>query len=367
MNLPGIYIHLPFCKVHCAYCDFPLTTRLSLAQEYYACLHREIASRPAPAADTLYFGGGTPSLTPAPVLKNIHNKFQLVDHSEVTLEANPDDITADSLRDWHAAGITRLSIGIQSLEPEALKRALRQHTRDDSVTALRLAREAGFESVGVDLILGLPGQTKRGFIEGLCGLIQMRPQHFSLYFLEVHENTGLHRQLLAGKAQEMAEDEQLECYEAAVKLLNESGYVHYEVSNFALPGFESRHNLKYWSGAPYYGYGPGAASYHDSCRIQNIASVTEYIDAVRNDKSPAAMSSIEDPETRMRNTVIFGLRRREGVAIPEFERAFGASPLSLFPDGPDLVSDGFLEIVDRRLRLTHRGMLLSNDILSRIV
>lgn len=367
MNLPGIYIHLPFCKVHCAYCDFPLTTRISLAQEYYTCLLREIASRPASLADTLYFGGGTPSLTPAPVLRDIRDKFQLADHSEVTLEANPDDITPDALRDWRAAGITRLSIGIQSLEPEALKRALRQHSREDAAAALRLACKAGFDSVSVDLILGLPGQTKRGFIEGLCALIQIQPQHFSLYFLEVHENTGLHRQLHAGKTREMAEGEQLECYETALKLLNDVGYSHYEVSNFALSGFESRHNLKYWTGAPYYGYGPGAASYHDSLRIQNLASVTEYIEAVDHGKSPAAVSSIEDPETRMRNTLIFGLRKRDGVAIPDFERSFGASPLSLFPDSADLIADGFLEISSDRLRLTHRGMLLSNDILSRIV
>lgn len=366
-RLPGIYVHLPFCKVHCSYCDFPITTRTSLADDYYECLFAEISRLPAPIADTLYFGGGTPSLTPAEVLRKIREAFTLSGGSEITLEANPDDVRPGLLAGWLSAGVTRLSLGVQSLEPEALRAALRQHTPDEAEEALRLARASGFENVSADLILGLPHQTAGGFLRGIERMMDFRPQHLSLYFLEIHENTALRLQIDRGKAAAMADDEQLECYERAAALMQVSGYVHYEVSNFALPGFESRHNLKYWNAAPYYAYGAGACSYHDSLRIQNIASVTEYISAVRAGRSPAATSVAEDPETRMRNTLIFGLRRRDGVSIPEFERHFGLSPLLLFPDADELLTDGFLEVTDGKLILTFRGMLLSNEILSRLV
>ena len=366
-NRTGIYIHLPFCKVHCSYCDFPITTRTSLAQEYYECLLREISMNPAPAADTLYFGGGTPSLAPPPVLQKIRGAFTLMDGSEITLEANPDDVRPDVLKEWLAAGVTRLSLGIQSLEPEALRAALRQHTPDQAEEALRQARESGFNNISADLILGLPLQTPSGFLRGIERILDFRPQHLSLYFLEVHENTALRKQMDRGRAAPMEEDDQLDCYERAVAMLLSSGYTHYEVSNFALPGFESRHNLKYWTAAPTYAYGAGACSYHDTLRIQNAASVTDYIAAVRAGRPPVATSVAEDPDTRMRNTLIFGLRRREGVAIPEFERHYGVSPLELFPDSGELLSGGFLEVQAGRLRLTFRGMLLSNEILSRLV
>jgi oxygen-independent coproporphyrinogen-3 oxidase len=365
--MPGIYVHLPFCKVHCSYCDFPLTTRLSLANEYYKCLLQEIVQQQAPPSDTLYFGGGTPSLTPGPVLLKVRNSFELLAGSEITLEANPDDVQTDRLAEWRAAGVNRLSLGIQSLEPEALRAALRQHTKEEAVAAIHQARAAGFENVNIDLILGLPRQTPNGMLQGMEELLLLRPQHVSLYFLEVHDSTALHTQIERGKAVIMAEDDQLECYERAVAMLQSAGYLHYEVSNFALPGYESRHNLKYWTSAPYYAYGAGACSYHDSVRTQNLASVSDYIRAMRAGQGSVAASTPEDAETRMRNTLIFGLRRQEGVAIAEFERHYGVVPLLLFPDADDLISGGMLEVAKGRLRLTFRGMLLSNEILSRLV
>lgn len=365
--MPGIYIHLPFCKVHCSYCDFPLTTRTSLARDYYSCLNTEIGSRPAPEADSLYFGGGTPSLTPPSMLSEIIRSFQLTREAEITLEANPDDVTDEIVAKWLKLGITRLSLGIQSLEAPALKAALRRHRPFDAIESLRAARRGGLGNINADLIIGLPFQTKNGFFIGLEELIAIRPEHFSIYFLEVHDETALHRQLNAGKTQVMPEADQLECYEQSVERLKNSGYLHYEVSNFALPGHESRHNLKYWTSAPYYGYGAGACSYYESSRIQNLISVTEYIDAIQNGRRAVFSAVNEDADTRMRNTLIFGLRRRDGVETGQFEQTFGVSPLTLFPDAAQLLTEGLLEIDGTRLRLTHRGMLLSNDILSQII
>ena len=259
---PGIYVHLPFCKVHCAYCDFPLTLRKTLAGDYYESLLREIDQNPAPEADTLYFGGGTPSQTPVEVLQEIRSRMKLKGDSEVTIEANPDDITPQLLQEWKAIGITRISIGVQSLEREALQAALRPHTPEQAVDTLKQALNAGFHSINADMIIGLPSQTTAGFESDIDRLIALHPQHFSLYLLEVHESTALHKQLNAGRRELMAEEDQIACYRKATKKLQDAGYLHYEVSNFALPGFESRHNLKYWTSAPYYAYGAGACSYH---------------------------------------------------------------------------------------------------------
>ena len=365
----GIYVHLPFCAVHCSYCDFPLTTRLSLSHQYYISLLKEIEMRrPSEVADTLYFGGGTPSLTPAEVLGQIKDQFRLEYEAETTLEANPDDINDQSLHDWKRIGINRLSIGVQSLEDAVLRRMLRRHSAAQAWQSLEKSRAAGFGSVNVDLIIGAPDQTVDGFHDGIDQLIGFHPQHFSLYLLEVHENTALYKQLAADKVQLMPEEDQLQCYRNAAQMLEHAGYEHYEVSNFALPGHASRHNWKYWTNAPYAGYGAGACSYLGSTRTTNIMSVTKYIEALSAGRFPVASETREDPETEMRNAVIFGLRKREGIDLKEFKQLYGVSPLSLFDSGAEeYLQDGFLELFENRLRLTLSGMLVSNEILSHIV
>ena len=361
----GIYVHLPFCKVQCTYCDFPLTTRLSLSKRYYAALLKEIGLIPVTlSTDTLYFGGGTPSLTPPEILLEIKQKFPLEQDCEVTLEANPDDITSEVLQTWTQIGITRLSIGVQSLEESVLRGMMRQHSAEEAIHAYHLARSAGFTNISLDLIAGYPQQTVHGFLEGLESLTRLHPDHLSIYLLEMHEKTPLSRQITTGVAQMMAEEDQLRVYTEAILILQNAGYCHYEVSNFALPGRESRHNLKYWSDAPYYAYGAGASSYLGSTRITNLREVARYIDAMENGKNPAESSTLEDQETRVRNALIFGLRKREGVEIPEFEKRYGVAAVSLFPDDAhEFLEAGLLEIRGKYLRLTLSGMLVSNEIL----
>lgn len=365
---PGIYVHLPFCAVHCSYCDFPISTRTSLADAYYKALLREIALRPASGADTLYFGGGTPSMTPPGVIREIKSRFLLEPDAEVTLEANPDDITEEHLSAWRELGITRLSVGIQTLQEAPLRVMRRKHTVDEALRAVELIRKSGFCNVSYDLIIGSPEQTVDGFLDGLRTLLEFHPQHFSLYMLELHERTLLHQLTAIGTLQPMHEDAQVECYRKAIALLQSHGYEQYEVSNFALGGFDSRHNLKYWNGAPYYGYGAGACAYLPPARIKNVAPLPQYIQMLDQGQLPVEAQVLEDRTEVMRNTVIFGLRKKRGISLSEFERDFGVPAASIFEDGiDDLIRDGFIEVSSDRLSLTLEGMLLSNDILSRVI
>ncbi|MCI0412421.1 radical SAM family heme chaperone HemW [bacterium] len=366
---PGVYIHLPFCSVQCIYCDFPLTTRLSLSERYYCALLKELKQNPPDrAASTLYFGGGTPSLAPAVVLRELIASAQLRAPEEITLEVNPDHVTIEKLAEWHSLGINRLSLGIQSLEPAVLQGMLRQHSAEQALDALLAAREAGFQNLNVDLMLGFPEQTVSGFLSGLQRLTEFHPDHFSIYLLEVHERTGLHRLIQSGKVASMPEEEQLECFDTAVEMLASAEYEHYEVSNFARKGKTSFHNLKYWSDAPYHAYGAGACSYLGSVRTRNQPDVAKYIELIETGQSPVAETIQEDEETTARNALIFGMRKVNGIDMSAFENMYRRTPQSLFgPALDEYLSGGFLEITQNHLRLTRKGMLLSNEILSSVV
>ncbi len=241
---------------------------------------------------------------------------------------------------------------------------MRQHSAEEALQAFRLARSAGFNNINMDLIAGYPQQTVRGFLEGLDLLIQLRPDHLSIYLLEMHESTTLSRQITTGIAQVMPEEDQLQIYTEAIRILQHAGYRHYEVSNFALPGRESQHNLKYWSDAPYYAYGAGASSYLQSTRTTNLREIPRYIDALENSRTPVESKTAEDQETRVRNALIFGLRKRDGIDLTEFEKKYGVPAVSLFHDqAKEFLEAGFLEIHGRFLRLTLSGMMVSNEIL----
>lgn len=338
---------------------------MNLAEPYYAALRKELQMRPPELSDTLYFGGGTPSTTPIAITAELIHSMPLTADAEITLEANPDDVNDENLQRWREAGITRLSLGIQSLETRALQLMLRRHSADDALTALEIAKRSGFANISLDLMLGAPGQTTEGFLFGLSQVLDFRPQHLSLYLLEVHEGTLLNQQILTGKVDIMSENSQVDCYIEAVKLLTNSGYRHYEVSNFALAGFESRHNLKYWTSAPYFAYGAGACSYYNKTRIENLRDVGEYIQALAQDRLPIRSKVIEDAETEARNAVIFGLRKIEGIDVSGFLNKHGIHPLSLFEDdGKFFIQEGFLEEKDGYLRITPSGLLVSNEILS---
>jgi oxygen-independent coproporphyrinogen-3 oxidase len=241
---------------------------------------------------------------------------------------------------------------------------LRQHSPPEGLEAIRMARDSGFENLNVDLILGFPGQTGSGFLSGLRQLIRIQPDHFSIYLLEIHEQAPLQRLLKSGKLSPMPEEEQIHSFEAAISILTAAGYEHYEVSNFALENKMSVHNLKYWNDLPYYGYGAGACSYYGSVRIRNISDVSKYIEAVESGRSSHEESTLETEETRARNALIFGLRKVGGIDVKNFEISYGRDPSSLFDEDLErFLSDGLLELTENHLRLTRKGLLLSNEVL----
>jgi oxygen-independent coproporphyrinogen-3 oxidase len=368
-GISGIYVHLPFCSIHCNYCDFPVSTQISLAPKYYLALLQEIVIRPMKEkADTLYFGGGTPSLTPVPVLKKIREQFVLTPNAEITVEANPEDINPDAIAGWIIAGINRLSLGIQSLQEPVLQSASRVHTADKALRSLEQIHASGFTNVNVDLMIGLPEQTVSGFLADLQRVIDLRPAHFSLYLLEIHDRTALNKEIQSGNRSVMKEEDQLSCYVEGIRLLQQAGFEHYEVSNFALPGFQCKHNLKYWNGDPYEGYGIGACSYLGSYRTQNVRELSRYMERISSNRNPFQDRTEEDRETKMRNRLIFGLRKRAGIDTEEFEDEFGLQALNLFRgEAGTLLQEGLLEISGKYLRLSQRGMLISNEILSLVV
>ena len=362
----GAYFHLPFCSVHCTYCDFPITTRLSLSNRYYAALLAEIERNiPEEKVDTIYFGGGTPSLAPVELIRDVIARLPTEPDPEVTLEANPDHISNKKLTEWRAAGINRFSLGVQSLDLPVLRAMLRQHSPEQALAAIAGTRKAGFENVNVDLILGYPAQTGTGFLSDVRRVIETEPDHFSIYLLEIHEGTALHKSIDSGSATVMEEAEQIDSFERAIELLAGAGYEHYEVSNFARPGKSSRHNQKYWNDAPYYAYGAGACSYLGSRRTRNLSSVSSYIEALESGQSPVEESSLDSETTRARNALIFGLRQIRGIDIPAFERRFGVKPDDLFEGSlQEHLANGLIEVSQNHLRLTRKGMLLSNEVLS---
>ncbi|HKZ01467.1 MAG TPA: radical SAM family heme chaperone HemW, partial [Pyrinomonadaceae bacterium] len=265
----GIYIHIPFCRSRCSYCDFATSVyERELAERYVKALSRELGAwgddAGLPEIDTIYFGGGTPSmLTPKQVeaiLTVVHTRFEVSDNTEVTMEMNPGSLTVETLCDFKRLGITRASFGAQTFDDRQLARLGRSHTARETRQTFGALRKAGFENISFDLIAGLPGQTVDGWRRNVDEALELRPEHLSFYLLEVHEGTPLAEHIKLGKQPQPDEELAARMYELMLERSGRAGYVHYEISNLSLPGFESRHNTKYWTGAPYYGFGCSAHS-----------------------------------------------------------------------------------------------------------
>ena len=276
MNRAGIYIHIPFCRARCSYCDFATGAySAEAAERYVRALGQEIRAFPAleqeaQRADTIYFGGGTPSLlTPAQVasiLEAVHERFRVASGAEVTMEMNPGTLTPERLRQFRRLGITRASFGAQTFDDRELKQLGRTHTAEDVRLTINYLRDAGFDNVSFDLIAGLPRQTIKQWSRNLDEALSLRPEHLSFYLLEVHEGTPLADQIRAGRMPQPDEDLAAEMYRLMLDRAAEEGYEHYEISNLCLPGYESRHNTKYWLGHPTYGFGCSAHSFDGARR-----------------------------------------------------------------------------------------------------
>jgi len=377
----ALYLHIPFCHVRCTYCAFNIYTKQErLIAPYMAALRHEIALASADAtrpALSIYFGGGTPSLVPAAeiaaTLDTIRHRFALDDAAEITLELNPESAAPDTLYALRRAGVNRLSIGMQSAHAEELKLYARLHTLDDVRQAVRYARAAGFDNISLDLIYGAPRQTLAMWQDSLHAALALAPEHISFYSLTIEDGTTFDRWTHSGRIPEPDPDLAADMYEWATDELATAGYEQYEISNWALPGRASRHNLQYWRCEPYLGLGAGAHGYANSIRTQTVLRPDEYITRIENQRDPrsfpltGATTEAEtiDRDTAMAEQMIMGLRLvQEGVHPEAFTARFGVSLETAFGSAlAPLREAGLLTTGPMgQLRLTRRGRLLGNQV-----
>jgi oxygen-independent coproporphyrinogen-3 oxidase len=376
MNTPsGIYVHLPYCRSRCGYCAFAVTTDDSSRQAYLSALAGEIRLL-APEAkgerfDSIYLGGGTPSLLSgadiAELLEGLNHSFSIEPKAEVTLEANPDDVSASLARGWREAGVTRVSVGIQSFADRELAAVGRRHDSATAERALQVLRREGFSLSG-DLILGLPGQTAESFRASAERLCKAGVEHVSVYLLEIEKSKAMEEDRKRNPARYLAEDAQADLWLELCERLDRRGFEHYEISNWALPGRPSRHNLKYWTRVPTLGLGISAHELWHERRRANISAIAPYLDALSNGRRPVALDREVSPEERARERIVLGLRLAQGVSRDEIEGWVArAEDLMLADDYETWRTAGLLSACEQRVRLTERGFLLSNEILCRFV
>lgn len=372
----ALYIHIPFCRAKCSYCDFCSYPGLEhLAGRYIAAVEREIASLPPglwPELATVYLGGGTPSvLSPAYLgrLLAACRRWPWAPAVEITMEANPGTIYLEPLRAIRKMGVNRLSLGVQSLDDRELRLLGRIHSADQARASVKIAREAGFVSLSLDLIYGLPGQRPSQWRATLKEALRLRPDHLSMYALTIEGHTPLAQQIACGELPLPDDDAAAEMYEIAEDTLAAEGWDHYELSNWArAPEFRCQHNLVYWRNRPYIGVGSAAHSWWDHCRRYNLNQPSDYIAAIEAGREPTGGAECIDLQTEMGETAMLGLRLVEGLSKAEFLERFGIPAEDVFrPAIEETIATGLLQDDKDCLRLTRRGRLLGNEVFSRFL
>jgi oxygen-independent coproporphyrinogen III oxidase len=378
----SLYLHIPFCHTRCYYCDFNTYAGiLPLREPYVRALLTEIdmAGRMAQHADgtprrtrTIFFGGGTPSLLTVGqvtrLLDSCRQAFAVDQEAEITLEANPGTLGPEQLVGLRVAGVNRLSLGAQSFDAQLLETLGRIHSPEEIVQALYNARAAGFTSINLDFMFGLPGQTMRHWRETLDRALSLRPEHLSLYSLIIEEGTPFFTWTHEGRITPGDEDLCADMYEYADERLQAEGYENYEISNWALPGHQSQHNLTYWRNLPYLGMGAGAHSFFGRRRFSTVLNPQEYIRLLNRQQRPEAESETIEPAQEMSETAFLGLRTAMGLHLPAFEQRFGVSFTHFAGQRLRLVEEaGLLEQKEGWLRLSKRGRLLGNEVFVRLL
>ena len=367
-----IYLHIPFCKTRCIYCDFCSTTRTELKKRYVDALCRELETRrdylPHEPVRTVYLGGGTPSLLDEGDFRRIFHTldtaYGLQAAEEITLEVNPDDIS-DGYADMLAGlPFNRVSMGIQTFDDSTLRLLNRRHTARQAMEAVEHMRRAGFGNLSIDLIYGLPGETDERWRRDLEQAIALDVEHISAYHLTYEEGTPLYRMLQAHRVSEVDEDSSLRFFGTLIDTLAAAGYVHYEISNFCKPGRHSRHNSSYWQGIPYLGCGPSAHSFNTRSRQWNEADPEKYIAGMEQGTRPFYTEQL-DNDTRYNEYVMTRLRTRQGIDMEEVARLFGhALHRYLLQNAAPHLQANLLREADGHLRLTRQGIFVSDGIIS---
>lgn len=378
--MAGIYLHIPFCKSRCLYCDFYSTTMLDKREEYCSCLIRELSLRADDFRSqfaiqhtpltTIYFGGGTPSTLCENSIKEILYSIRkiLPDYStsieEVTMEANPGDLTEQKLERLRAAGVNRLSIGVQSFSDSLLRSIGRRHTSQEAIEAIQVARKAGFDNISIDLMYGLPNQTFQDWQKDVEKALELNVEHLSAYCLTYEEGTPLYQLLQKGQVAELDDDTNNRMQDYLEEELEKNGLIRYEISNYAKDGFRSKHNSSYWTGEPYLGLGAGAHSYDGAnCRSWNPDDIDRYMVAIEQDELPLEQEHLT-AQDRYNEAIMLGLRTREGLAL---ERFSPSEKSTILHQAAQFLHEGLLTADQHHLRATHAGTRVLNRIIETLM
>ena len=368
----GLYIHIPFCKRKCYYCDFiSFSGKQELIEKYIDSLKKEInnykINKEEYLIETIYFGGGTPSFIESKyiieVLQELKQKFNVSKNAEITIEINPGTVDEQKLQDYYNSGINRISFGLQSTKSELLKLVGRIHTYSSFLDAYNLAREMGFKNINVDLMIGLPVQTLEDVQKDLERITELKPEHISVYSLIVEEETAIEQKINNKELYLPSENLERKMYWEVKNTLEEKGYKHYEISNFAKPKFESKHNLSCWNQEEYIGFGLAAHSYIDNKRYSNTEELEKYIVRVDvlGDPQIKTIHEIQSKEDQMKEYMLLSLRKIEGVKISDFKNRFVDNPIYIYRELLNkLVTQELIEIDIDSIKLTNKGIDLAN-------
>lgn len=376
MNV-GIYIHIPFCKSRCIYCGFYSTTNKELKERYVDALIREIHMRKddfarlgtslSPSStSTVYFGGGTPSSLSVCDIERIVGALESTFNgtpSEVTLEMNPDDVTKDYIKAVRQMGINRISMGIQTFDDSRLQFIRRRHNASQAEKAVMTIREEGIHNVSIDLMFGFPNQTMDEWVTDIDKAIALHPTHISAYSLIYEEGTPLFRMLQKGEINQIDDETSLAMYTELINRLTANGYEHYEISNFAMPGYRSVHNSSYWHDTPYLGFGAAAHSYNKDTRSWNIPDLKKYIESIESGVLPSE-SEVIDADTHYNDLITTALRTREGLNLDDLPQKYREYALV---NARKSISEHLLEATDSHIRLTREGLFVSDMVMSELI
>lgn len=370
--MAGLYIHVPFCKTRCIYCDFYTRTDVSLKDAYVSAICKEIELRKdyieGESIKTIYFGGGTPTQLKQSdfirIFDTIYRTFDVISDAEITIEANPDDLSFDYLKSLSSLSFNRISIGIQSFDDSELQFLKRRHDSKKAIEAVNLCKSFGFNNISIDLMYGLPNQTMEIWMQNLDKAIALNVQHISSYHLIYEQGTKLYRMFKHGDINPVNEDLSVDMFSVMIDRLSEAGFEHYEISNFAKDKLYSKHNSSYWLGEKYLGLGPAAHSYDGHNRAWNIASISKYIKEL-NAGTPALEIEYLDKYSRYNDFILTGMRTMWGLDLAELEKQFGSDLKNYsLKNVCKYINRGFVENKDNRLRLTREGIFISDGIMS---
>ncbi len=370
--MAGIYIHIPFCKQACHYCDFHFSTTLKHKDAMIEALLRELKIRKDYLAEenieTIYFGGGTPSLLEPKelerIIHQIQDDFYVMNHPEITLEANPDDLNSDYIKGIAQLGINRLSIGVQSFFNKDLEWMNRAHNSNQAIDSIKRSQDIGIDNISIDLIYGTPSLTNKEWKENIHKAFELDIRHISSYALTVEQGTALGNWVSKGKVKALDDEQAAEQFEILMEEMANNDFLHYEISNFCKEGYHSRHNSSYWEGKKYLGIGPSAHSFNKTTRQWNIANNHQYIDQLFKDELPATTEvlSIED---RINEYLMISLRTSKGISFEYFENEFGSQYLSELKNNLNsFLNNNLLEIENNYCKTTKSGKLMADKIAS---